>query len=148
MRQIVYAMRFAGLATPIGPAGHLFKMATTAPGCTFMSTVGPAGDAGRIRRAEGGEATLESEVTFTGVTSFQAVGTIAFGDGHRLRFGTIGSGYLDASPDPTRKHGIVMWRVDGGEGQFAGASGLIASTFFVGDGGEVTDYHVGVIFLR
>ena len=148
MRQVVYAMRFAGLATPIESAGHLLKAAATAPSCTFVSSVGPAGLAGAIRPAAGGEATLESEVTFTGATSFQAVGTIAFGDGHRLRFGTIGSGYLDASPDPTRKHGIVMWRVDGGEGQFAGASGLIASNFVVGGDGEVTDHHVGVIFLR
>jgi hypothetical protein len=148
MRQIVYAMRFAGLATPIESAGHLLKTATTAPSCTFAATVGPAGLAGAIRPAEGGEATFESEITFTGATSFQAVGTIAFGVGNRLRFGTIGSGYLGASPDPTLKHGTVMWRVDGGEGQFAGASGLIASNFFVGDGGEVIDHHVGVIFLR
>jgi hypothetical protein len=42
----------------------------------------------------------------------------------------------------------VMWQVDGGDGQFAGASGLITSNFFVGDGGEVTDHHLGVLFLQ
>jgi hypothetical protein len=40
-----------------------------------------------------------------------------------------------------------MWRVKGGEGHFAGASGLITSNFFVGENFEVTDHHFGVIFV-
>jgi hypothetical protein len=40
-----------------------------------------------------------------------------------------------------------MWRVEGGEGQFAGARGLITSNFFVGEAGMVTDHHVGVTFV-
>jgi hypothetical protein len=40
-----------------------------------------------------------------------------------------------------------MWRIDGGEGQFAGATGLITSNFFVGADLTVTDHHVGVILL-
>ena len=40
-----------------------------------------------------------------------------------------------------------MWRVTGGEGQFAGASGLITSNFFVGDDLAVTDHHFGVLFV-
>jgi hypothetical protein len=38
--------------------------------------------------------------------------------------------------------------VDGGEGQFAGASGLITSNFFVSDSLDVTDHHYGVIFVE
>jgi hypothetical protein len=76
------------------------------------------------------------------------VGTIAFGAGHRLRFGTVGSGYLGSSADPARKHGTVMWRIEDGKGQFVGATGLITSNFFVGAGGEITDYQLGVIFVR
>jgi hypothetical protein len=105
-----------------------------------------------VREAEGnptgGDATFESEVTFTGEQSFQEVGTIVFGDGHPLRFSTVGSGYLGASADLGRKHGTVMWRVEGGEGQFAGAGGLITSNFFVGEDLAVTDHHFGVIFVR
>jgi hypothetical protein len=41
-----------------------------------------------------------------------------------------------------------MWRIDGGEGQFAGATGLITSNFFVGEHLEMTDHHLGVLFLR
>ena len=97
--------------------------------------------------ALGGEATFESEVTFTGETSFQEAGTIAFGEGHRLHFVTVGSGYLGSSADPARKHGTVMWRVEGGEGQFAAASGLITSNFFVDEGLGVVDHHFGVLLL-
>jgi hypothetical protein len=147
MRQLVYALRFTGRATPASPDGTVLKAATTAPSSTVTSTVGPAGLAGALEPAAGGEATFASEVTFTGATSFQEVGTIAFGAGHRLRFSTVGSGYLGASPDPARKHGTVSWRVEGGEGQFAGASGLITSNFFVGEDLAVTDHHLGVLFL-
>ena len=147
MRQLVYALRFTGRATPASPDGTVLKAARTAPSSTVTSTVGPAGLAGTLEPAAGGKATFASEVTFTGATSFQEVGTIAFGAGHRLRFSTVGSGYLGASPDPALKHGAVSWRVEGGEGQFAGASGLITSNFFVGEDLAVTDHHLGVLFL-
>ena len=147
MRQLVYAMRFTGRATPTGPDGTVLAVTATAPSCTVTSTVGPEGLAGTLEPAAGDEATFASEVTFTGATSFQAVGTIAFGDGHLLRFSTVGSGYLGASPDPALRHGTVSWRVEGGEGQFAGASGLITSNVFVGEDLAVTDYHLGVLFL-
>ena len=43
--------------------------------------------------------------------------------------------------------GGVTWHVDGGEGQFAGASGLIISNFFASATGEVTAHHCGVLFV-
>jgi hypothetical protein len=104
---------------------------------------------GNLQPAAGGTASFESEVTLTGETTFQESGTITFGQGgHRLRFSTVGQGYLGSSPDPKLRHGSVMWRVDGGEGQFAGASGLITSNFTVSETGEVTDNHLGVVFVK
>ena len=147
MRQLVYAMRFTGRATPASPDGTVLKAATTAPSATVTSIVGSTGLAGTLEPAAGGTATFASEVTFTGATSFQDVGTIAFGNGHLLRFSTVGSGYLGPSPDPALKHGTVSWRVEGGEGQFAGASGLITSNVVVGEDLAVTDHHLGVLFL-
>jgi hypothetical protein len=97
----------------------------------------------------GGKAAFESEVTVTGESSFVESGTIRFGEQkHRLRFSTVGQGYMGASADPNLRHGSVIWRVEGGEGQFEGASGLITSNFTIGGTGEVTDNHFGVIFLR
>src|SRR3954451_25244357 len=147
MRHVLYAMRFAGQAEPVGDVGNVLKATTSAPSSTLTSSVGPAGVTGTLAAAPGEDATFASEVTFTGETSFLEVGTIGFGEGHGLRFSTIGSGYLAPSADPTRKQGTVMWRVDGGEGQFAEASGLITSNFFVDEGLGVVDHHFGVLLL-
>lgn len=149
MRQLVYALRFRGEAKHIGIDGNVLKTATIAPGCTIRSRVGTEGLSGSLHLARGGEATFESELVFTGATTFQEAGTIRFGPGgHWLRFSTIGSAYLGPAADDKRRHGAAIWRVDGGEGQFAGATGLIASTFVVNDAGEVTDYQLGVVYVR
>jgi len=147
MRELIYAMRFSGQATPASADGTVLEAETTAPSATLTSTVGPGGLGGDLQPAPSDAASFESEVTFTSETGFLETGTIGVGDGNRLRFSTVGSGYLGASDDPARKHGTVMWRIEGGDGQFAGASGLITSNFFVGEDLAVTDHHVGVIFL-
>jgi hypothetical protein len=147
MRQIVYAMRFTGQATPIGADGNVLRASTSSPSTAITSHVGADGLNGTIEAVPGGEATFTSEVTFTSETDFLETGTITFGNGHQLRFGTVGQGYLGASVDPTRKHGTVMWRVESGEGQFAGASGLITSNFFVDGQLGVVDHHFGVLLL-
>lgn len=147
MRELFYAMRFTGRATPVGEVGGVFRTATSAPSTVLTSTLGPGGLDGSLEALPGGEATFEAEVTLTGETSFLESGVMTFGDGHRLRFTTVGSGYLAPSADPARRQGTVTWRVEGGEGQFAGASGLITSNFFVGDDLSVTEHHFGVLFV-
>ncbi len=147
MQEVLYAMRFTGQAEPVGNAGNVLKAATSAPSSTLTSTVGPQGLQGTIAPVPGGEARFTSEVTFTSETSFLETGTIAFSDGNTVRFATVGSGYLAPSADPERKHGTVMWRVEGGEGQFAGATGLITSNFFVDDSLGVVDHHFGVLLV-
>lgn len=147
MRHLIYALRFTGRAEPVGSVGGALTAATGAASSRLTTTVGADGLTGTLESVPGGEATFESEVTFTGETSFQEVGTIGFGDGHRLRFSTVGSGYLAPSADPTHQQGAVTWRVEGGEGQFAGSSGLITSNFFVDDALGIVDHHFGVIVL-
>ena len=147
MRELLYALRFTGQATPVGSVGHVLTVATTAPSSSLTATVGSNGLVGCVHAVDGDRARFASEVTFTSETSFQEIGTITFGEGNILRFSTVGSGYLNASADPARTHGTVMWRVDGGDGQFAGATGLITSNFFVSKSREITDHHVGVLFL-
>jgi hypothetical protein len=147
MCQIVYAMRFTGQAAPVGPDGNVLRASTSSPSTAITSRVGPDGLDGTVEGVPGGEATFTSEVTFTSERDFLETGTITFGNGHQLRFSTVGQGYLGPSADPTRKHGTVMWRVEGGEGQFAGASGLITSNFFVDEQLGVVDHHFGVLLL-
>jgi hypothetical protein len=159
MRQIIYTMRFNGQVTPLGTSPNVMKATTTAASCTWATVVGQDGLHGTLEPAAGDQAVFESEVTFLGgfesseVTSagesgFKETGTITFGEGgHRLRFSTIGQGYLGPSPEPNLRQGAVMWQVDSGEGQFEGARGVITSNFTVSDAGEVTDHHMGVIFV-
>jgi hypothetical protein len=147
MREVIYTLRFRGKATPLGTAGNKLQAATTAPSASFTTLIGADGLTSSNQPAGGGEATFESEVNFTGETSFLESGTISFGDGNTLRFSTVGSGYLDSSAQPGLNHGSVIWRVDEGAGQFAGATGLITSNFFVSESLEVTDHHFGVLLL-
>jgi hypothetical protein len=147
MQRLIYAMRFIGQATPASDDGTVLKAATAAPSISLVSMVSLDGLASAAHPVDGGSAIFESDVTFTGETSFQEIGSIAFGEGNVLRFGTVGSGYLGPSADPARKHGTVMWRVEGGEGQFTGASGLITSNFMVDGDRKITDHHFGVLWL-
>jgi hypothetical protein len=159
MMQITYMMQFNGQVTPVGTSASVLKATTTASSCTMTTVVGPDGLHSTLEPAAGGYATFEAEVTFiggfesevtsTGDAGFKETGTITFGErGDRLRFSTVGQGYIVPSPDPDLKRGCVMWQIDGGEGRFDGALGLITSNFTVSSTGEVTDYHVGVIFAR
>jgi hypothetical protein len=148
MRQILYAMQFTGQAAPVSGAANILKASTTSPSCSIATVVGADGVHGTLERTGGGTAAFESQVTFTGEGVFQESGSITFGDGgHRLHFSTVGQGYLGPSVEPGLQHGAVSWRIDRGEGQLAGASGLITSNFFVSATGEVTDNHFGVIFV-
>lgn len=148
MRRLIYAMQFTGRATLVGEVGGILRALATAPSSVFTTTIDAAGVNGALEPLPGLEATFESEVVFTSETGFLETGAITFGSDHRLHFTTVGSGYLGPSFDPSLRHGSVMWRVEGGAGQFAGASGLITSNFFLGDAGEVTDHHLGVLFVR
>jgi len=147
MRQLLYAMQFKGQAGPGDKEGTMFAK-TTSDSCRITSTVSDAGLEGTLEPVAGGRASFESVVTITGESSFLESGSIHFGRGNSLRFSTVGNGYLGACADPSLKHGTVNWRVDGGEGQFAGATGLITSNFTVGPNGEVVDNHFGLIFLK
>ena len=148
MKQLIYAMQFKGKAAP-GTSPNVMKAATTASSNSLTTVVGADGVQGKFELAAGGNAQFESEVTLTGATSFLEKGTIRFGERNNLlHFSTVEHGYLGDSADPKLKSGAVMWRVDGGEGQFAGASGYITSNFTLSDAGEVTDNQFGVIFVK
>jgi hypothetical protein len=148
MHQIIYALQFKGQAAPSSDTSSVLKATTSAPSSTIATTVGPEGVNGSIQPAAGGTAQFASEVSLTTETSFQEAGTIPFGDaGHRLRFSTVGEGYIAPSADSTLMHGCVSWRIDEGEGQFQGATGLITSNFTVSEAGEVIDNQFGVIFV-
>jgi hypothetical protein len=149
MRRFIYALRFRGNAQRVGIDGNVLKTKTGAAGCAIQTRIEVDGMSGTLRTVVGQEATFESELVFTGDTTFQQSGTIAFAsDRHQLRISSVGSGHLGPATEAEHRHGAAIWRVDGGDGQFAGASGLIVSNFLVTDAGEVTDHQLGVVVVR
>ncbi len=145
MPPLPYSLQFRGRAKAIG--SHVFDVRATAPGSTLVTTVGELGLSGRIEPAAGEEALLESRLVLADDGALDVVGTISIGERHRLRFRTLGTGRLTASPEPYLRHGGVLCEVEAGEGQFAGARGRIASNFLLSDGGELTDNQLGLLFL-
>ena len=148
MHQLMYIMQFKGYAAPVGATPHVLQVITIASSCTLTTAIGAEGVHGTLQPTAGGKAAFESMVTFTGETTFQASGSIVFGEGgHRFAFSNVGQGYLGPSAEPGLKQGAVTWHVERGEGQFAGASGLITSNFCVSATSEVSDYHCGVLWV-
>jgi hypothetical protein len=160
LRQIIYAMQFNGEVKPLGTSPNVMKATMIAASCRFVTVIGSDGLQTALAPLAGQPATFESEVTLlggfessdmtsAGESGFKETGTITFGEGnHRLRFSTLGQGYVGPSTESDVRQGAVMWRVEGGQGQFEGAQGLITSNFTISPMGEVTDHHMGVIFVK
>ncbi len=146
MRPIAYSLQFRGRATT--PRSGRLRFSLSAPSTALVTTVSADGVHSVFEEVPGGEATFEGELALAEQSAFDDFGTIEFGRGNRLRFHSVGLGRLAASPDPHLRHGSVVREVEGGDGQFAGAEGVITSNFFVSDTGEVTDNEFGVIFVR
>jgi hypothetical protein len=147
MKHVIYSMQFKGTAVPSSEG--VLKATTSATSCSIESVIGPDGIEGRFHPAEGGLAWFESEVRLSGPHSFTETGEISFGEeDHSLRFSTVGEGHMGPTADARYSAGAVTWKVEGGEGQFEGASGYITSNFLITEAGEVTDYQFGVIFLK
>ena len=146
MRRLEYVLQFKGQAGPVEGQEGVMRATTTAAACRITTEVGADGLACEVTYLEAGAATFESEVRTTGET-FVESGTIRFGDAASVRFSTVGAGALGESADPKLASGAIIWKVDEGDGQLAGATGYITSNFIVTDTGEVTDNQLGVFFL-
>jgi hypothetical protein len=147
MPQIIYVLQFKGSAGEVPGQQGVMRAVTHAAAAQVTTSVGPDGVSGSIAALDGPGADFESEVRFTGETAFLESGTIWFGANHSLAFSTVRSGYLAPSPEAGVMAGSIIWKIDSGEGEFAGASGLITSNFTVDSAGNVVDNQFGVIFL-
>jgi hypothetical protein len=144
MRPIAYSLQFRGNATLLHE--DRVRLRLTAPSAALVTTIDAAGIRGAFGDIAGGEAMLEAELTLGGSESVDH-GWIEFGHGNSVRFRNPAA-RLVRCPDPHLEHGGVIREVEGGEGQFAGAEGLITSNFFISDTGDVTENHFGLVFVR
>lgn len=147
MGQLLYAMQFRGRATSDEGLPRLVHTIAFAPSCTVTTLVGPQGVYGVIEPAPGERATFESEVCGDGAQQPGGTATVTFGTtGHCLHLTLLGALPLGDGSSRAACSSLV-WKIEHGDGQFAGASGLITSNLVLGDAGEVTENHFGVIFV-
>jgi hypothetical protein len=145
MASITYILQFRGKGTP-GSDPSKLKIASTADSLNASTVINYKGVSSTLEACPGSSASFESDVTFLSATSFQESGTIRFPGGHQLSFSTVGQGIIGASATSGTQSGSVIWKIESGEGQFAKASGFIASNFTVDAEGNVIDNHLAVIF--
>jgi hypothetical protein len=147
VRALAFALRFRGRGATVPGAPGRRRGLTSAPSQVLRTVLAPAGIEAAADPVAGETATLEAEVQMTGERTFVEAGRIRYGTAGAVSFRTVGEGVRGPSPLPGLVHGAVMWEVTGGEGVFAGATGLITSNFTVDAAGEVIDDQVARLFL-
>ena len=147
MRELVFALEFRGRGGPVPGSTTKRQARTTAPSQAWRAVLGPEGVTAAVEPVAGEAAVLESRVERDPDGTFVEDGTITYGAAGSVTFDTVGRGHVGPAPDGRGSHGVVMWRITGGEGRFAGARGLITSNFTVTPDGLVTDDHVTRLYL-
>jgi hypothetical protein len=147
VRELVFALEFRGRGGPVPGSTTKRQARTTAPSQAWRAVLGPGGVTAAVEPVAGETAVLESRVERDPDGTFVEDGTITYGAAGSVTFDTVGRGHVGPAPDGRGSHGVVMWRITGGEGRFAGARGLITSNFTVTPDGLVTDDHVTRLYL-
>jgi hypothetical protein len=147
VREIVFVLQFTGQAGPVAGSASLRQARTSAPSQSWRTVLGADGVASRVAPVAGDSAVLESRVERFGDGSFIEDGTITYGRAGAVTFATVGRGTVGPSPVPGQHRGAVIWSITGGDGRFAGAQGLITSSFTVDANGRVVDDHVARLYL-
>jgi hypothetical protein len=147
VRQLVFALEFRGRGGPVPGSTSERRARTTAPSQALRAVLGPDGVAASVEPVPGESAVLESRVERFPDGTFVEDGTITYGRAGSVSFDTVGRGHVGPAADGRGSHGVVMWRITGGAGRFAGAQGLITSNFTVTPDGEVTDDHFTRLYL-
>jgi hypothetical protein len=147
-RELVFALEFRGRGENLPGSTTKRRARTSAPSQTLSTLIGPEGVFGAMEPARDGEqATLEARVERFGDGTFVEEGEITYGTAGKVTFTTHGRGWVAPAPTPGAVYGAVIWSVTGGAGRFAGARGLITSSFAVSATGDVVDHHVARLLL-
>jgi hypothetical protein len=147
VRELVFALEFRGRGGPVPGSTTKRQARTTAPSQTWRAILGADGVSGAVEAVAGDSAVLESRVERSPDGTFVEDGTITYGRAGSISFDTVGRGHVGPAPGGHGSHGVVMWRITGGDGRFAGAQGLITSNFTVSPDGLVTDDHFTRLYL-
>jgi hypothetical protein len=141
MQRIVMTTHLEGEAD--APAGVPPQTDPRASSVSLEAVLADGSDAGIDRASNENHAVHTSESTFT------ETGTISFdgGDGE-LEIATLNEGTLGPCPEPGVLHGAAVYRITGGDGRFAGATGLITTNFLLWpETGRFDERQAAVVFL-
>ncbi len=147
MREIAFALEFTGRGGPVAGSPSRRQARTTAPSQTLRTVLTASGITPSVEALPGESAVLESTVERFPDGTFVEDGTITYGRAGSISFDTVGRGHVGPAAGGIGSHGMVMWRITGGDGRFAGAQGLITSNFTVSPDGLVTDDHFTRLYL-
>jgi hypothetical protein len=138
VRSIAFTLRFFGEAVELEGGRYWAETQGSAPGIRAT--------AGSLDGIEMDEAICRRQLDLWADGSLVQSGEITFGAGDAMTFRARGA--LGSSPDPGIRHGTAILEVTGGRGRLAGARGFVTSNFLLADSGEITDHHLGLLFVE
>jgi hypothetical protein len=148
MKQLTFALQFKGTGAPVPGSDDRLRARTTASSQAMKAVLDAKGVQATVEPVDRTTAVFESEVRITGEGTFVESGSIAYGTAGQVAFKTVGQGIIGPSGMDDLQRGAVIWEVTGGDGQFAGATGLITSNFTLSGKGEVVDNQFAHLFVK
>ena len=139
VKPIAFTLQFAGEAVELDEGRFWAETRAVVPNEADQAAGQPDG----IRTDE---ALCRRDLELRVDGSLVQTGEISFGVDDAITFRAQGA--LGASPDPCLRHGTAVFEVTGGRGRLAGARGYVTSNFLLSDTGELTDHHLGLLFVE
>ncbi|GIU96127.1 MAG: hypothetical protein KatS3mg012_2584 [Gaiellaceae bacterium] len=138
---VTYVLQFRGQAERSGEVAHA---TSRAPSTMLVSVVDRDGPHGHFEEVGASEALYRVRLDEPGPVE----GEIDFGGGNALLVRSAKREAPQRAAAPHLRHGAALLEVVGGTGRLASATGWIASNFLLSDSGDLTDNHLGLLFLK
>lgn len=138
---VTYALQFRG---QVEPAGAVTLVAARAPSSLLVSIVDRDGPHGRFEDVGGTDAVFRATLDGDGPLE----GEVDFGSGTTLTVRATGRHTATPASRPYLRHGAALLEVVEGTGRLRGATGWITSNYLLSDTGDLTDTHLGLLFVE
>ena len=137
---VTYALQFRGSSeTPDGTG-----LAAHAPSTMLVSLVERDGPHGRFQNVGATEAVYRVTLDGDGPIG----GQVDFGGGTTLELRAAERRPAAPAPRAHLRHGAALLEVMGGTGRLTGVRGWVTSNFLLSDSGDLTDTHLGLLFVQ
>ncbi len=149
MQTLLYAMHFRGQVSRSTANASVLKTTISGTSCRMETVVSRDGAATTLHAAPGELAFIEAELRLGTQEEFDGSGVLTFGEEgeHTIRFSGAKTGHLSPIGEAGMLAGAIVWKVEGGDGRFAGATGFITSNFTVTESGALSEYQCAQIFI-